>query len=103
MTRTAVYLIDDVVGLVLAAVIPSIWNTDGAHKPLAEAIACPVGVSIGFFLLVEIGPLRRGLVASVMGLHSPCHSSTNPAPERDFSDPQLGSKPPPPCSANPIS
>lgn len=68
-TLLAAALIDDILGLVLAAVIPSIRNTDGAHKPLAEAIARPIGVSIAFFLLVEIGLLRRGLVACLSTVH----------------------------------
>lgn len=74
-TLLAAALIDDILGLVLAAVIPSIRNTDGAHKPLAEAIARPIGVSIAFFLLVEIGPLRRGLVAYLSKVHRRARSS----------------------------
>ncbi|KAG8916990.1 Hsp70 ATPase ssc1 [Tulasnella sp. 417] len=62
-TLLAAALIDDILGLVLAAVIPSIRNPDGEHKPLAEAIARPIGVSIALFLLVEISPIRRTLVA----------------------------------------
>ncbi|KAG9042946.1 Hsp70 ATPase ssc1 [Tulasnella sp. UAMH 9824] len=74
-TLSAAALIDDILGLVLAAVIPSIRNTDGEHhKPLAEAIARPVGVSIALFLLVEIGPLRRGLVACLSMAHRKARS-----------------------------
>lgn len=74
-TLLAAALIDDILGLVLAAVIPSIRNTDGEHhKPLAEAIARPIGVSIALFLLVEIGPLRRGLVACLSMTHRQARS-----------------------------
>ncbi|KAG8906308.1 Hsp70 ATPase ssc1, partial [Tulasnella sp. 408] len=74
-TLLAAALIDDILGLVLAAVIPSIRNTDGEHhKPLAEAIARPIGVSIALFLLVEIGPLRRGLVICLSMAHRKARS-----------------------------
>ena len=62
-------LLDDVVGLILASVVPSITDsTDDstsqhhAKKSIAESIARPVGVSIALFLIVIISPLRDALV-----------------------------------------
>ncbi|KAG8985747.1 Hsp70 ATPase ssc1 [Tulasnella sp. 427] len=62
-TLLAAALIDDILGLVLVAVITSIRNPDkGERKSLAEAIARPVGVSVAFFLIIGVDAVRRSLV-----------------------------------------
>ncbi|KAG8977986.1 Hsp70 ATPase ssc1, partial [Tulasnella sp. 427] len=62
-TLLAAALIDDILGLVLVAVITSIRDPDkGERKSLAEAIARPVGVSVAFFLIIGVDALRQSLV-----------------------------------------
>lgn len=52
-------LIDDIIGLILASVIPPLRSANGTNsRDLVEAVLRPVGVSVGLFLLLELRPIR---------------------------------------------
>ncbi|KAG8887513.1 Hsp70 ATPase ssc1, partial [Tulasnella sp. 403] len=59
-------LIDDIIGLILVSIIPSVTAESGNKQTaLVEAVLRPVGVSVGLFLLVGIGPVRMRIVRLV--------------------------------------
>lgn len=60
-------LIDDIIGLVLVSVIPSVRTAGG--QGLVEHILRPVGVSVAFFLLVIVSPIQRSFAYSIAKVH----------------------------------
>lgn len=55
----AAALIDDIIGLILVSIIPSLHTPSGSrHSNLVEVVLRPLGVSIGLFLLIEIRQIR---------------------------------------------